>query len=82
MIDEFPINIEIFEAGIIPEPKTLFKVERSNPLKNNKAGLFHTTVDRGLLLCKIERLDIHTTILVLCTRVKHTKELGKTTETY
>ena len=70
MIDEFTINIEKYQAETSPETKKLFKADRINLLKKNQAGLFHTTVARGLLLCKKSRPCIQTTIAVLCTRVK------------
>ena len=69
IIDEFLINIEKSQAVTIPATKNLFKVVRSEPLNNNKAELYLTTVARGLFLCKILSLDIQTTIAVLCTRV-------------
>ena len=50
MIDEFTINIEKSQAVASPETKNIFKVDISKPLEKNKSELFHTTVDRGLLL--------------------------------
>ena len=71
IIDEFTINIEKSQAVTIPAIKNPFKIDRSKPPNKNKVELFHTTVARGLVLCKRVRPDIHTTIEVLCTRVKH-----------
>ena len=70
IIDEFPIKIKKAKVVTIPETKNLFKVDRSKPLNNNKAGLFHTTDVRGLLLCKRDRQDIQPTIAILCPIVK------------
>ena len=50
--------------------KYIFKFDGSNTLDNYEAELFHTTVDRGLFLRKIARLDIQPKKSVLCTRVK------------
>ena len=50
MIDEFTINIEKYQAETSPETKKLFKPDGINLLKKNQAGLFHTTVARGLFL--------------------------------
>ena len=52
MIDEFTINIEKYQAVTSPETKNLLKVDVINPLNKNQAGLFHTTVARGLFLWK------------------------------
>ena len=67
MIDKFSIRIEKSQAVTIPTTDKLFKVDGSNPLKNNKKELFHTTLARGLFLCKWARPDIQTTIDILCT---------------
>ena len=75
IIDEFPVNVEKYQAVVSPETKNIFKLDRSKPLNKNGAGFFHTTVDGGFFLCKRDRLDIHPTIVVLCTRVKHTNKV-------
>ena len=56
MIDDFFINIDKSQAVV--RPWTIV------------VRLFHTTVARGLFLCKISRPDIHTTISVLWNIVK------------
>ena len=71
IIDEFTINIEKYQLVTSPETKNLLEVNGINPLNKNQAGLFHTTVDIGLLLFKISRPYIQNTIAVLCNRVKH-----------
>ena len=71
MIDKFPINIEKYHVVASPATKNIFKVDRSKTLNNNKAELFHTTVARGLFLCKKSKPEIQPTIVVLCTIVKH-----------
>ena len=71
IIDEFTINIKRSQALESPATKDLFKMDGIKPLNNRKVGFFHTTVYRGLFLCKRAKMDIHTKIAVLCTRVKH-----------
>ena len=75
MIDSFPINIEKSQSVASPETENIFKVDLMNPLNNNKAGLFHTTVTRSLFLCKRSRPDIQPTIVVLCTRVEQPNQV-------
>ena len=50
VIDEFSINLVKSQAIASPETENIFKIDVIRPLKKNKAGLFYTTVDRGLLL--------------------------------
>ena len=64
IIDEFTVNIEKYQSVTSPETNNIFKVDGRNPMNKNKQKLFHTTVDRGLFLFKIERLDIQITIVV------------------
>ena len=54
-----------------PETKYILNVDGIKPLKNIKMGLFHTKLDRGLVLFKRTRPYIQPTIAVLCTIVKH-----------
>ena len=75
MIDEFPINMEKFQAVASPTTKNIFKVDGSKIQNNSKVKLFHTAVAIGLFLCKRFRPYIQTTIVVLCTRVKHTNKV-------
>ena len=49
-------------------------MDRINLLNNNKAGLFHTKVDRVFFLCKRSRPEIHLNIVVLCTRLKQSNQ--------
>jgi hypothetical protein len=49
---------------------SLFNYGTGAKLNTKQAEIFHTTVARGLLLCKRARPDIQQAILVLCTRVK------------
>ena len=50
MIDEFPVKNQKFQAVTIPATDDLFKMYRGNPPNRNKLELYHTPVDRGLLL--------------------------------
>ena len=50
VIDEFSINIEKAQVVTSPATKKLFNMDVSNPLNKNKVELFHTTVDRSLVL--------------------------------
>ena len=50
MIDEFPVKNQKFQAVTIPATDDLFKMYRGNPPNKNKLELYHTPVDRGLLL--------------------------------
>ena len=68
MLDSFPEEIK----GKVSTPATedLFAASTGEPLSKHQAEQFHTTVAKGLFLCKRARPDIHPTIAVLCTRVK------------
>ena len=70
IIDEFPVNIEKYQAVTSLETDNLFKVDVSKTPNKNKLELFHTTVARGLFLFKRARPDIHSTISFLCTILK------------
>ena len=62
------------QAAEIPVTKSLFKVDGTKFLNNNKNQLFHAKFSRGLLLCKRARPYIQPTIAVLCTRLKHSNK--------
>ena len=67
-ISVYPLNIDKYEVVTTLASNNLFKVDGSNPLKMKKRD-FHTTLARGLLLCKISSPDIQPNIKILCTRV-------------
>ena len=75
IIDKFLLNINKYQAVTSSETNNIFKVDGSNPLNKNKAGLFHTSVDRGLFSCEGSLPYIPTTISVLCTRVKQPNQV-------
>ena len=53
-----------------PASENLFCIDESSKrLDPDHAQLFHTTVAKGLFLCKRARPDIMTAIAFLCTRV-------------
>ena len=70
MIDEFPVNIEKYQAVNIIATEKLFKVDGIKTTEKNKRYIFHRTGARGLFLCKLSILENKPTIAVLFTRVK------------
>ena len=48
----------------------LFSIGNDEKLSKDRAEEFHTTVAKGLFVCKRARPDIQPVIAVLCTRVK------------
>ena len=70
MIDDFPIKFKPNESVATPATDDLFSEGESEYLSKEQAEEFHTFVAKGLFLCKRARPDLHTTIAVLCTRVK------------
>ena len=77
MIESFPHEIKPNDMAATPASNDLFTVKsrkRSKPLNQNKKKAFHTTVAKGLFLCKRARPDIQPTIAWLCSRVKDPDE--------
>jgi hypothetical protein len=72
MVDSFPTKI----TGTKPRfgPDDLFSEGNGAKLDKARAEEFHTTVAKGLFLCKRARPDIQPSIAVLCTRVKEPNE--------
>jgi hypothetical protein len=68
MVDEFPEKIT--GTNQYPAGNNMFEVDDSPPLPKPEAEAFHTTVAKGLFVCKRARPDIQPVISVLCTRVK------------
>jgi hypothetical protein len=54
----------------MPATDDLFAEGTSEMLSKEKAEEFHTFVAKALFMCKRARPDLHTTVAVLCTRVK------------
>jgi hypothetical protein len=71
MLEEFPVKFKTNEAAATPATDDLFSEGTSASLTPQQAELFHTFVAKGLFMCKRARPDLHTTIAVLCTRVKN-----------
>lgn len=73
MLEEFP-NIDEVDAlkhVSTPAADHLFQVRDKAPtITDEKKEVFHTTVAKGLFLCKRARPDLQPTIPFLCTRVK------------
>jgi len=71
MLEEFPIKFKPNESAATPATDDLFSAGTSKDLSPQQAEEFHTFVAKGLFLCKQAHPDLHTTIAVLCTRVKY-----------
>jgi hypothetical protein len=69
MIEEFSTDIGHM-TETTPAADDLFSAPSGALLDPKRKEEFHTMVAKGLFLCKRARPDIHTTISVLCTRVK------------
>jgi len=70
ILDEFLIKFKPNASAATPATDDLFSAGTSDDLSPEEAEEFHTFVAKGLFLCKRARPDLHTTIAVLCTRVK------------
>ena len=70
MLEEFPVKFKTNKLAVTPATNDLFSEGDSDALSKQQAEEFHTFVAKGLFLCKRARPDLHTTIAVLCTRVK------------
>ena len=71
MIEEFPIKMGSKDVARTPAADNLFNFGTGAKLDTKRSEIFHTTVARGLFLCKRARPDIQQAISVLCTRVKN-----------
>ena len=68
MIENFPEEVT---SASSPASEYLFKVdEAAENLKEDSKQQFHTSVAKGLFVCKRDRPDIQTSIAFLSTRVK------------
>jgi hypothetical protein len=72
MIDEFPIKIT--STRDTPAGDDLLSEGTGAKLDKARAEQFHTTVAKGIFVCKRARPDIHLPIAVLCTRTKAPNE--------
>jgi hypothetical protein len=73
MLEEFPYMDQVNELKKVSTPAAefLFTVnDKAEKLKDGVREDFHTTVAKGLFLCKRARPDLQPTIPFLCTRVK------------
>ena len=68
MIDDFPVKLN--KGAKTPAAENLLDIGTGKLLNKGKAELYHTTVAKGLFLCKRSRPDIQPTVAVLSTRVK------------
>ena len=72
MVDGSSINIT--KTAKTPAPDDLLSAGEGPVLDKKRAEQFHTTVAKGLFVCKRARPDIHPAVAVLCTRVKKPNE--------
>ena len=68
MIDDFPVKLN--KEAKTPAAENLLDIRTGKLLDKGKAELYHTTVAKGLFLCKRSRPYIQPTVAVLSTRVK------------
>jgi len=77
MLKEFPHMDEVNQLKEVKTPAAehLFTVNNKAPkLSPERKETFHTTVAKGLFLCKRARPDLQPTVPFLCTRVKDPDE--------
>ena len=67
MIEDFPVKNKVSKS---PAAENLLDIGTGKLLDKGKSEAYHTTVAKGLFLCKRSRPDIQPTIAVLSTRVK------------
>jgi len=73
MLKEFPYMDQVnrLKSASTPAAEHLFQVDmKAEKLQDEVKENFHTTVAKGLFLCKRARPDLQPTIPFLCTRVK------------
>ena len=74
MVDDFPLKFKPDDIEATPAADDLFSAGKGPLLDKNQKEQFHTTVAKGLFVCKRARPDIHETIAVLCTRTQKPNE--------
>ena len=72
MIEDFPVKIS--KISKTPAAENLLDIGTGKLLNKANSEIYHTTVAKGLFLCKRSRPDIQPTIAVLSTRVKSPTE--------
>ena len=70
MIEDFLIKLRPNDLVAMPATNDLFSTRTSDDVSKQKAEEFHTFVAKALFMCKHARPDLHTTIAMLCMRVK------------
>ena len=68
MIEDFPLKIS--KVSNSPAAENLLDIGTGKLLDKGKSEAYHTTVAKGLFLCKRSRPDIQPTIAVLSTQIK------------
>ena len=68
MIEDFPVKIS--KISKTPATENLLDISTGKLLDKARSEACHTTVAKGLFLCKRSRPDIQPTIAVLSTQVK------------
>ena len=74
MIEDFPVKIN--KISKTPAAENLLDIGTGKLLDKARSEVYHTTVAKGLFLCKRSRPDIQPIITVLSTRVKSQTESG------
>jgi hypothetical protein len=74
MIKDFPMKLKSTDIAQTPAGDGLFNEGQGKKLPTERAEAYHTSVAKGLFLCKRARPDIQPTVAVLCTRVKGPNE--------
>ena len=73
MVDEFSVQFTEKQTARTPAAPDLFEESSGELLNPEKREEFHTFTAKGLFACKRARLDIHTAVSALCTRVREPK---------
>ena len=72
MVEHFPVKIS--KISKTPAAENLLDIGTGKLLEKGKSETYHTTVAKGLFLCKRSRPDIQPTCAMLSTRVKSPME--------
>ena len=74
MLKYFPEKIKSTDTVITPASNGLFNEGQGKKLSQERTDAYHTMVAKALFLWKHARLDMQSTIAVLCTRLKGPNE--------
>ena len=74
MLETFPITFKPNQTAVTTASEKLFEKGSGKILEMKRKEIFHTTVAKGLFLCKRARPDIQQAITLLCTRVQSPNE--------